>query len=78
MRYTIRPETGGVLTIPIVDNRSIATRCLARGDRVVHPDYGPATVLRTVKSTGATWICLDDKGTEGTCNAEILTRLSPR
>jgi hypothetical protein len=56
------------------DFRSPATLLLKKGDRVRHPDYGTATILKTVKKTGATWIKLDSDGFEGTCCAEILLR----
>jgi hypothetical protein len=64
------------MRLPPIDNRSCATRTLRKGDRVIHPDYGLATVVETVKKTGATVLKFDDNGPGGTCSAEILKRVT--
>lgn len=60
-----------------IDNRSIAARVLRKGDRVLHRDYGAATVTKIRKADGAIFIKLDDDGLVGTCSAGSLSWLTP-
>lgn len=56
----------------VIDNRPLCARVLKTGDRVVHLELGPCTVIKTVKSSGAVVVRMDEDGVVGTVSAQLL------